>query len=502
MIPLSIFSVNLLSEHLLLLASVLVFFAILVTKVGTKYGMPSMLLFLVIGMIAGQDGLGLRFDGYEIAESIGHFAMTVILFTGGLETSLKETRPVMKQGLLLSTLGVFITVLICGSFIYLLLGRHIGMMGSTLLGCFMVAAVMSSTDSASVFSVLRGKNLHLRERLGPMLELESGSNDPMAYILTIISVQILSSVGKTATGTWGMIWTGVWVLVLQIVVGVLVGLAVGYGSRFILGKIKLPSTSLYTILILSVGFFADGLASLIYGNGLLAIYVAAILMNNKAEIPHKKDVLKFFDGITWLMQLLMFLMLGLLVEPSAMLPMALPALAIGLFMLFVARPAGVFLSLLPFKDLSLKAKAFVSWVGIKGAGPILFALCPVVAGLEGASEIFNIVFFITLLSLIFQGMTLSPMAKLLKLSFDEDPQVETFGMEIPEEMGLLRDHTVSEDDLMNGATLRDLHLPHGIRVMMVRREDRFLVPHGSMELQAGDHLVIIMGESDDDITDT
>ena len=201
--------------------------------------------------------------------------------------------------------------------------------------------------------------------------------------------------------------------------------------------------------------------------------------------------------MTWLMQLLMFLMLGLLARPSQFSTIAWPALAIGVFMMLVARPVSVFLCLLPFRDMSFKAKGFASWVGLKGAGPILFALCPVVAGLEGSTEIFNIVFFITLTSLIVQGMTLSPAARWLKLSYDEDPEVESFGLEIPDEMGMLRDHTVSEHDLEHGETLRDLHLPHGIRVMMVKRGERFLVPHGSMELQPGDHLIIIMGDSDD-----
>ena len=250
-------------------------------------------------------------------------------------------------------------------------------------------------------------------------------------------------------------------------------------------------------MVLSIGFFANGIASLLFGNGLLALYVAAIIIGNKADIPMKRDILKFFDGMTWLMQLLMFLMLGLLARPSQFSTIALPALLIGIFMMLVARPISVFLCLAPFRDLSFKAKGFASWVGLKGAGPILFALCPVVAGLDGSSEIFNIVFFITLISLLLQGMTLSPAAKWLKLSYDADPEVETFGMEIPEEMGMLRDHTVTEDDLAEGDTLRDLHLPHGIRVMMVRRDGRFLVPHGSMPLQPGDHLVIIMGESDD-----
>ena len=495
MLPLSIFSVNLMSDHLLLLASVLVFFAILITKVGARFGAPSLLLFLLLGMLVGADGLGVKFEDYHVAESIGHFAMTIILFTGGLETSMHETKPVMKQGILLSTLGVFLTSLLTASFIYFVAGKWIGPLGASFLGCFLLSAVMSSTDSASVFSVLRGKRTHLRENLSPMLELESGSNDPMAYVLTIILVQVLSSTHHS--GTWSMVGTGIWTLIVQIVIGFLIGVLVGHGAKWVLERVKLPSNALYSVMVLSIGFFANGIASLLFGNGLLALYVAAIIIGNKADLPMKRDILKFFDGMTWLMQLLMFLMLGLLARPSQFSTIALPALLIGIFMMLVARPISVFLCLAPFRDLSFKAKGFASWVGLKGAGPILFALCPVVAGLDGSSEIFNIVFFITLISLLLQGMTLSPAAKWLKLSYDADPDVETFGMEIPEEMGMLRDHTVTEDDLADGETLRDLHLPHGIRVMMVKRDGRFLVPHGSMPLQPGDHLVIIMGESDD-----
>ena len=495
MLPLSIFSVNLLSDNLLLLASVLVFFAILITKIGARFGAPSLLLFLLLGMIVGADGVGLKFEDYHIAESIGHFAMTIILFTGGLETSMIETKPVMRQGALLSTLGVFMTSILTALFIYFVAGKWIGPLGASFLGCFLLSAVMSSTDSASVFSVLRGKRMHLRENLSPMLELESGSNDPMAYVLTIILVQVLTS--SKHTGSMAMLGTGAWVLLVQIVVGFLIGLGVGFGAKWILERVKLPSNALYSVMILSIGFFANGIASLLFGNGLLALYIAAIVIGNRANIPMKRDVLKFFDGMTWLMQLLMFLMLGLLARPSQFSSIAWPALMIGLFMMFIARPLSVFLCLAPFKDLSFKAKAFASWVGLKGAGPILFALCPVVAGLDGATEIFNIVFFISLLSLILQGMTLSPSSRWLGLSYAADPDVETFGMEIPEEMGMLRDHTVTEDDLQNGETLRDLHLPHGIRVMMVKRDGKFLVPHGSMPLQEGDHLVIIMGDTDD-----
>ena len=490
---LSFLSVNLLSENLLLLSSILIFAAILVTKLGTRFGVPSLLLFLLLGMAVGRDGLGLHFEDYQVAESIGHFAMTIILFTAGLETSLAETRPVLRQGAVLSTVGVMLTVLLTGGFIWLIGGKIIG----SVLGCFLLAAIMGSTDSASVFSVLRSKKIHLRENLGPMLELESGSNDPMAYMLTIILVKLISDSSSLGVGGWSLFFHGLLILVLQIVVGAAVGLAVGFASKWFIGRLHLSGFSLYAILILSVGFFANGLATLLSGNGLLALYIAAIIVGNMDDFPHRKEILHFFDGMTWLMQLVMFLMLGLLARPSQMLPVLGPALLIGLFMMLVARPASVFASLLPFRKLSPRAKAFTSWVGLKGAGPILFALCPMVAGFDGSQEMFNIVFIITLFSLLLKGTSLTPMAKLLRLSYDEDPKTETFGMEIPEEMGMLRDHTVSEGELAAGATLRDLSLPHGIRVMMVRRGDRFLVPHGSMILEPGDRLIIIMGESDD-----
>ena len=485
--------VNLLSEHMLLLCSVLIFAAVLVTKVGSRYGVPSLLLFLLLGMVAGKDGLGVRFDDFELAEGIGHFAMTIILFTAGLETPIHETRPVLRQGTLLSTLGVLLTVLFSGLFIWLVFGTA---RNTPLAACFLLAAVMGSTDSASVFSVLRSKKLRLRENLGPMLELESGSNDPMAYILTIVLTQVMTgsqsamSAGSQVMDCFGLVF-------LQVFVGAAVGFGVGAAGRWLIGRLQLAGSPLYAILILSLGFFANGVAGLLMGNGLLALFITAIIIGNHSDLPHRKEILHFFDGMTWLMQLVMFLVLGLLVDPSKMLPMILPALVIGLFMMLVARPASVFLCLLPFRDLSRRAKAFTSWVGLKGAGPILFALCPVTAGLEGGNDMFNIVFLITLFSLLLQGMTLSPVARLLRLSYEEDPPVETFGMEIPEEMGMLRDHTVTEEDLQKGPTLRDLGLPHGIRVMMVRRGDSYLVPHGSMPLEIGDRLVIIMGDSDD-----
>lgn len=497
MLPLAVFSVDLISENLLLLASVLVFVAVLITKVGVKLGAPSLLLFLLLGMLVGSEGLGLKFEDYEIAESIGHFAMTVILFTGGFETVLSETKPVMKRGIMLSTVGICITVVLTGLFIYFATGRIIADTGVSILACFLVAAVMSSTDSTSVFSVLNGKRLRLRSNLAPLLELESGSNDPVAYILTILMVKFMTEPSLQGLATWVSVVSGIIVVLFQILVGVAVGFGVGFGAKWLLSRIRLENNSLMGILVLSTGFFANGLASVLGGQGLLAIYIAAVIISNKADIARKKEIAKFFDGITWIMQLAMFLILGLLARPSSMVSVALPAILTGLFLIFVARPASVFLTLAPFRGVKFKEKLFVSWVGLKGAGPILFALYPVVHEVQGAGDIFNVVFIVSLMSLILQGMSLTPVAKWLNLSYPEDPEVESFGMELPEEMGMLSDHIVTPDDLSAGKTLREMHLPHGIRVMMVKREGKFLVPHGSMELMEGDHLIIVMGESDD-----
>jgi cell volume regulation protein A len=482
------------SGSLLVVVSILIFIAILVTKLGSRFGVPSLLLFLVLGMLIGSEGLGFHFENYVTADSLCHFAVTVILFDAGLKTSLNETRPVFRQGVMLSSLGVLLTVLLTGLFIAFAFGNTFK---APVVGSLLLAAILGSTDSASVFSVLRGKRLHLREQLAPMLELESGSNDAMAYSLTLILVDTFARIYVDGMSGWQAALTGAGILLFQLTLGAVIGIGLGFAFKWLLDKMTLPGGVLNAILIVSVGLFANGASSLLHANSLVAVYTTAIIIGNKVRLPNEKETFNFFGGLAWLMQLLMFTLLGLLARPSLMLPVLLPALAVGAFLIFIARPAAVMLTLLPFRKMSFRAKLFTSWVGIKGAGPILFAIAPVVAGLEGASYIFDVVFVIVLFSLILQGTTLRPLAKVLHLSYDEDPQAETFGLDIPEEMGMLRDHTVTEEDLARGATLRELGLPHGIRVMMVRRGERFLVPHGSMPLEVGDRLIIIMGESDD-----
>lgn len=370
----------------------------------------------------------------------------------------------------------------------------------SIIGALLLAAVLSSTDSTTVFSILHTRRLHLRENLGPLLELESGSNDPMAYIITIILTKLLTATPESLQGvpSWGVALTVFLILLYQVVAGYFLGKLFGFLGSKMLEKVKLDSAPMVSILILSIAFLTDGITSLLGGSGLLALYVCTIRLGNSGTLPYKREILKFFDGISWLGQLLMVLILGLLAKPSGMKDVLLPSLGIGLFMMLVARPASVFLTLLPYRKMPAKAKLLVSWVGIKGAGPILFGLYTVVHGVNNSSIFFNVVLVITILSLLLQGMTLPRVAHWLGMAMDEDPVVESFGLELPEEMGMLRDHIVGPGEVEAGKTLRDMRLPHGIRVIMVKRGDRFLVPHGSMVVEEGDHLLIVMGETDDD----
>ena len=502
MIPLSFFSFSVFSDNMLLLLSLLVFVSLLITKIGYKFGMPLLLLFLIVGMLAGEDVLGLKFDSFEMAQSLGQFAITIILLTGGLETDIKRIRPVMVQGVLLSTLGVLLTIASTAAFIYFSSRSMVGSATASLLGCILLASVMASTDSASVFSILRDSKIKLKENLGPVLELESGSNDPMAYVMTILMVTMITKLqgaglDSSAISAGAMIWEGARMLLMQIIIGFLVGYLTGRAAVWLLHNVQLNGSPLYSIMILTIGFFTNGIASIVGGNGLLALYVAAVIMGNQKGLPYRKDVLKFLDGVTWIAQLMMFLMLGLLATPSEMPSAIVPALLIGGFMMLVARPLSVFICLAPFRKMSFRAKLFTSWVGLKGAGPILFAIAPVVAGIEGSESIFNVVFVITLLSLLIQGMTLTSSAKLLKLNDVDEAPPETFGMELPDEMGKLTDYTLKASDLEYGSTLRDLQMPHGTRVMMIKRGEEFVVPHGSLKLYPGDHLVILLGGSID-----
>lgn len=489
---LSLFPVNLFSDNLLLLLSIVIITALFVSQAGYKFGVPSLLLFLAVGMAFGQDGVGIRFDNFDIAQSVGNIALTVILLAGGMETDFRSIKPVLRQGVVLSTLGVLFTVAFTGGFIWFLSMRMPQALPFGVLGCFLLAAAMSSTDSASVFNILRGSRLKLTNNLGSVLELESGSNDPVAYVLTITLVQIITA--GNAPKTPIVVLT----LLFQIIIGAGVGVGMGYLGRWMIRRIRLSGSALYAIMVLCLGFLTNAVAADLKGNGLLALYIAAIILGNDKKLPFKKDVLKFLDGVTWLAQILMFLLLGLLVNPSELPKVAFPAILIGVFMSLVARPLSVFMLMAPFREMNWRGKSFVSWVGLKGAAPILFSIYPVVANVPEAKDMFNIVFFITLLSLLFQGTTIPFAARLLKVGKKTEPEVDTMGIEMPDEMGTLTNHIVTQKDLQNGNLLKDMNMPVGKRVIMIKRGEDFVMPEGSATLMEGDQMLIIESYPDNE----
>ena len=473
------------AENILLIGAVLIFCSILISKTGYRFGIPTLLLFLLVGMVFGSDGLGLQFNSASDAQFIGMMALSIILFTGGMDTKLQDIRPVLTQGILLSTVGVLMTTLLTGSFIYFLSSLTSMDFSLSLLTCMLLAATMSSTDSASVFNLLRSQKMNLKENLRPMLELESGSNDPMAYMLTIALIQVVAS------GSDLQIGVVVKDLLVQFFFGSVIGFAFGKFSAWLINKINLSNASLYPILLLSLVFITFTTTDLLKGNGYLAVYIAGVVVGN-TRLVFRKEVDTFMNGLTWLFQIIMFLSLGLLVNPHEMLDVVVVALLIAVFMILVARPLSVFACLLPFHSMSNRARFFVSWVGLRGAVPIIFATYPVVADIPGSHQIFNIVFFITLLSLIFQGMTISMGARMLHLDLPQEKEGNEFGVELPEEIdSQLMDLTLTPEMLERGNRLADMDIPKGTLVMLVKRGNEFIIPNGQVELYVGDKLLFI-----------
>lgn len=473
------------AENILLIGAVLIFSSILISKTGYRFGIPTLLLFLLVGMGFGSDGLGLQFNSASEAQFIGMIALSIILFTGGMDTKIRDIRPVMAQGILLSTVGVLITTLLTGGFIYFLSIYTSTQIAMPLLTCLLLAATMSSTDSASVFNLLRSQKMNLKENLRPMLELESGSNDPMAYMLTIALIQVITSGSDLHIGVIGQN------LLIQFFFGGVIGFALGQFAIWLINKIGLSNSSLYPILLLSLVFITFTVTDLLKGNGYLAVYITGVVVGN-ARLAYRKEINTFMNGLTWLFQIVMFLSLGLLVNPHEMLEVAPVALLIGLFMIVVARPISVFACLLPFRKMTNHARWFVAWVGLRGAVPIIFATYPVVAEIPGSNQIFNIVFFITLLSLIFQGMTIASGARVLHLDLPEEKEGNEFGVELPDEIdSQLMDQTLTAEMLENGNRLVDMDIPRGTLVMLVKRGNEFIIPNGQVELQVGDKLLYI-----------
>ncbi len=487
------------SENILLLGSLFLIAGVLIGKTSYRTGLPLLLVFLLVGMGFGTDGLGIHFNNMHDAQFIGMIALCVILFSGGMSTKLSAIRPVAVPGLVLSTVGVLLTALITGLFIFWLSGMPWTNIHFALVPSLLLAATMSSTDSASVFGILGSHKVGLRNNIRPLLELESGSNDPMAYMLTLILIEAIMMKSHLSAG----------VLLGQLALQFGVGGAMGAGMGWATGRLARfyrrigggasredagQATAMISIIILGSVFLTYTATTSLGGNGYLAVYISGMMLGN-SSLPHRRSITKFMDGLTWLAQIVVFLMLGLLVNPHEMLSVAAVSFLIGIFMILVGRPVSVFLSLLPFRKINFRTKTFISWVGLRGAAPIIFATYPVVADVPGASQIFNIVFFVTLLSLVIQGTSVISTARKLHLIDDSGNTKEEFGVEFDDEIPTsLHTMVLTGKDLENGDTLRDITLPHKGLVMMIRRGDRYIVPDGKRRLLPDDALLIIKEE--------
>lgn len=476
------------AEHFLLIGAILLFVAVMAGKVAYRFNAPALLLFLAVGLFFGYDIIS--FNSPELTQFIGMISLCIILFSGGMDTKFSEIRPVLPQGITLATAGVLMTALLLGGFIYLV-APWIGFELSFPLA-LLLASTISSTDSASVFSILRTRRQGLGENLRPLLELESGSNDPMAYILVILLVKMLGGNGEEI-GVGG----AVLMFVVQMAVGALIGYIFGRASVWIINKININNASLYSVLLLACVFFTFSFTSLVKGNGYLAVYIAGLIVGNN-KLVNKRTVTTFFDGITWLFQIIMFLMLGLLVNLNEVLQLRtiLLGVAAGAFLMLIARPIATFTCLAPFRTLSRKARTYISWVGLRGAVPIIFATYPWVAKIEGSEVIFNVVFVMTILSLVVQGTTVSSMAELLGLAYTEK-ESKFEGALQDKVKSAFTEIAVTEQMLSEGNTLNKVSLPDNTLVVMVCRDGDYFVPKGNASLQMGDKLLILSDRNDE-----
>ncbi|MEQ9216858.1 MAG: potassium/proton antiporter [Cyclobacteriaceae bacterium] len=475
---------NITTENLLLVGSILLFISVVIGKTSNKFGVPTLLLFLAIGMLAGSEGIGgIHFDNSEIAQFIGIVALNFILFSGGLDTNWNSIKPILREGIALSTLGVLITAVSIGTFVWLI--SEFTFYESMLLG-----SIVSSTDAAAVFSILRSKSIALKTNLRPTLELESGSNDPMAYVLTIAFLSLVINQDQSIVSIIPL-------FLQQMALGGVAGFVFGKLSKFIINKINLGFDGLYSVLVISLMFITFSVTDLVGGNGFLAIYVCAVYLGNH-DLIHKKSILLMYDGLAWLMQIVLFLTLGLLVFPSQIIPYMAKGLLVSLFLIFIARPVAVLISLIFFK-MKFRRRLYISWVGLRGAVPIVFATYPLLAGIDKANIIFNVVFFISVTSVLIQGTTLSLVANWLNVALPESAkiinEVDKIKLDLPKSS--FQEIKVIPDFQVAGKRIVDLKLPSSAFIAMIKRDGQFISPRGTTELHDNDILMVLTDNQED-----
>lgn len=465
-------------ENILLIGSILLFVSIIASKTSGKFGIPALLIFLGVGILAGSEGIGnIYFDDPAVAQFLGALALAFIIFSGGLDTKFSNIRNIAAKGIILSTLGVIITALVVGLFGYFILGLPI-------YKSMLIGAIISSTDAAAVFSILKHKGVDLKYNLRSTLELESGSNDPMAFVMMIALLKLIT-LPEISMGDMLIF------LLVQFSLGGVIGFLMGKLMILIINKIRLDSDGLYPVMLISLMIFTYSAVNYIGGNPFLAVYIAGIVLGN-ANFIYKKTLLKYFDGIAWLWQIVMFLTLGLLVFPSELVPWMGTGVLISLFLIFIARPIAVFLSL-AFTKSKYSEKLYISWVGLRGAVPIVFATYPLLLGIEYSSEIFNIVFFIVIISVLLQGSTISWVAKLLKVQSDkEKKKASPFSVELSDNVvSEPLEYEIGETSKANGKKISELNLPKSTLIVLIYRDGNYVTPRGSTTIHSGDLLFIM-----------
>lgn len=465
-------------ETILLAAALLLVVSIVASTASDRLGVPALVFFLAIGMLAGSDGPGgIAFDDAELAQAVGVVALAYILFSGGLDTEWRLIRPVLPAGLLLANLGVAVSaVLVAGFAVFAL--------GFTPIAGLLLGAIVSSTDAAAVFAVMRGRGVHLRGQLEPLIELESGSNDPIAVFLTVGFTGLLTSQNTSLLGL-------ALEFVLEMALGALGGYLLGVAMTWLVNRLRLRHEGLYPVLTLALVMLTYSATHELGGNGFLAVYVAGIVMGNR-DFVHKRSLMRFHDGIAWLMQIGMFLVLGLLVFPSRLLPVAGIGLLTSAFLILVARPLSVFAALALTRKRAAD-KLMIAWSGLRGAVPIVLATFPLLAGVPNADLIFHLVFFIVVTSVTIQGTTIGYVANLLGVQ-DARPTDHHYPLEyVPEvsERSQLAELPVARGSAVVGKSIMELGLPRGALVVLVRRGGESIVPNGATVLEDEDRLVLL-----------